>query len=232
MAVKSRQKTTERLPYAQQLRDPRWQRKRLEILSRDNWTCQVCGDTKTTLHVHHHMYNRGALPWEYTDDNFLTVCEPCHTKANLVVGLILCVPLLSCHDKRPSKKDPALAHKWQRPRRQSLYPPDLEGPWDIAECGRCFQKLLTLNGEPLGHQHATTYETHKIVSLWDWQCMLSMPTHKAPTVLESWFAHPWIHDTEKPMQACYVLWRQGAIFRHKQLWAHDYMLGYADDYEA
>lgn len=30
--------------YSQKLLDPRWQRKRLEILQRDDFTCQVCSD--------------------------------------------------------------------------------------------------------------------------------------------------------------------------------------------
>lgn len=30
------------------------------------------------LHVHHRHYQIGKLPWEYTDDVFLTVCAGCH----------------------------------------------------------------------------------------------------------------------------------------------------------
>lgn len=64
--------------YSEKLLDPRWQKKRLTILSRDEWTCQHCGDTKTTLHVHHELYE-GNNPWD-TDEVFLTtLCEECHS---------------------------------------------------------------------------------------------------------------------------------------------------------
>ena len=39
--------------YVEKLKDPRWQRKRLEILQRDDWKCYWCKDDKTTLNVHH-----------------------------------------------------------------------------------------------------------------------------------------------------------------------------------
>jgi hypothetical protein len=64
--------------YSELLKDPRWQRKRLEILQRDNWTCQWCGDKESTLHVHHKDYESGKAPWEYEDSWLMTVCEDCH----------------------------------------------------------------------------------------------------------------------------------------------------------
>lgn len=64
--------------YYQKLLDPRWQKKRLEILNRDNFQCQQCGDDKATLHVHHGYYERGLEPWEYDDDTLHTLCEGCH----------------------------------------------------------------------------------------------------------------------------------------------------------
>jgi hypothetical protein len=64
--------------YAKKLRDPRWQKMRLQILERDQWTCQGCFDTETTLHVHHRWYERGKDPWEYEPAALLTLCETCH----------------------------------------------------------------------------------------------------------------------------------------------------------
>lgn len=63
--------------YSEKLKDPRWQKKRLEILQRDNWQCYYCGDTKTTLHVHHEMY-LGNNPWDTPDECLTTLCEDCH----------------------------------------------------------------------------------------------------------------------------------------------------------
>jgi hypothetical protein len=70
--------------YQTKLKDPQWQKKRLEILSRDNWTCVLCKDTKTTLHVHHHEYSYEKNPWDYKDDNFATLCEHCHGEVEVL----------------------------------------------------------------------------------------------------------------------------------------------------
>jgi 5-methylcytosine-specific restriction endonuclease McrA len=64
--------------YAEQLKDPRWQRKRLEILSRADFTCEQCGSTDRTLHVHHKFYAKGALAWEYRNFQLKALCESCH----------------------------------------------------------------------------------------------------------------------------------------------------------
>lgn len=47
--------------YAFKLKDPRWQRKRLEILQRDNFTCQECYATDKELNVHHLIYKNVIL---------------------------------------------------------------------------------------------------------------------------------------------------------------------------
>jgi hypothetical protein len=64
--------------YSEKLRDPRWQKTRLEILARDYWTCQICFDTKTTLNVHHRYYDFGVDPWDYPHSALVTLCQPCH----------------------------------------------------------------------------------------------------------------------------------------------------------
>lgn len=64
------------MTYKEQLLDPRWQQKRLNILNRDNWKCIFCGDTDTTLHVHHNSYS--GLAWEAPDSELTSVCKHCH----------------------------------------------------------------------------------------------------------------------------------------------------------
>lgn len=64
--------------YQQKLKDPRWQKKRLEILERDDWTCQNCFDYESTLVVHHRSYLPNVSPWDYPDDSLVTLCEECH----------------------------------------------------------------------------------------------------------------------------------------------------------
>lgn len=65
------------MTYAQKLRDPRWQKKRLLILERDGWTCLECGSKDKCLNVHHVVY-RKIDPWEYPDHLLQTLCEECH----------------------------------------------------------------------------------------------------------------------------------------------------------
>lgn len=77
--------------YAAKLKNPKWQKKRLQILGRDKFTCKLCGDTETTLHVHHKYYENGCDPWEYPNTALVTLCEHCHKEVedwkNEIAGL-------------------------------------------------------------------------------------------------------------------------------------------------
>ena len=64
--------------YAEKLKDPRWQRKSLEIMERDNFKCRHCGTHEKTLHVHHRIYSKGKSPWEYGNHLLVSLCEDCH----------------------------------------------------------------------------------------------------------------------------------------------------------
>lgn len=66
--------------YLELLKHPYWQKKRTIILQRDNFTCQKCNDTLSTLHIHHLYYNLDCYPWEYPDEALITLCELCHMK--------------------------------------------------------------------------------------------------------------------------------------------------------
>jgi len=66
------------MSYSDKLCDPRWQKKRLEILERDGWKCHDCGSTRRPLHVHHCYYERGVEPWETQPPFLMTLCESCH----------------------------------------------------------------------------------------------------------------------------------------------------------
>lgn len=59
-------------------KDPRWQKKRLEIFERDKFTCLWCGDTASTLCVHHLYYVPGREIWNYPGRALWTLCEDCH----------------------------------------------------------------------------------------------------------------------------------------------------------
>ncbi len=62
--------------YAEKLRDPRWQKLRLEIMQRDDFTCQNCASTTATLNIHHKRYTRE--PWDARPSDLETLCEKCH----------------------------------------------------------------------------------------------------------------------------------------------------------
>ena len=66
--------------YAEKLRDPRWQKMRLEVLEAANFTCRECESKTDTLHVHHPYYERGKNPWEYPSQDLWVLCESCHTR--------------------------------------------------------------------------------------------------------------------------------------------------------
>ena len=66
------------MDYKEQIKSPKWQKKRLEILNRDDFTCQICGAKDHTLHVHHLSYVQGKEIWDYPSENLITLCEFCH----------------------------------------------------------------------------------------------------------------------------------------------------------
>ena len=65
------------ISYAEKLKHPKWQKKRLEIMQRDNFTCQICKDEETELHIHHFKYSQQA-PWEEPNVKLITICKLCH----------------------------------------------------------------------------------------------------------------------------------------------------------
>jgi 5-methylcytosine-specific restriction endonuclease McrA len=70
--------------YIEKLKDPRWQRRRCEIMYRDGYICQKCGDETISLNVHHVFYYPGLEPWEYEDNDLITLCENCHGRHHVI----------------------------------------------------------------------------------------------------------------------------------------------------
>lgn len=70
--------------YLAKLRDPRWQKMRLQVLERDEWTCRRCFDSQSTLHVHHRWYTSGHDPWEYPMAALVTLCVSCHEEEGIL----------------------------------------------------------------------------------------------------------------------------------------------------
>lgn len=61
-----------------------WQKKSHEILSRDNYTCKVCGARDEQVQVHHTCYNQDLHYWEYPDHQLQTLCRSCHEKETIL----------------------------------------------------------------------------------------------------------------------------------------------------
>jgi len=65
--------------FTDQYKDSRWQKKRLEIMERDNFACRSCGKSEdVTLNVHHAYYEKGKKVWEYPAECLVTWCDKCH----------------------------------------------------------------------------------------------------------------------------------------------------------
>ncbi len=65
-------------------RDPRWQAKRLRIMERAGFKCEMCGDKEKTLNIHHGYYTRDTDPWDYWDDTLWCLCDLCHEQAGSI----------------------------------------------------------------------------------------------------------------------------------------------------
>lgn len=68
------------IPYKEQYLHPNWQKMRLYILSRDNFTCVECGNKDHTLHVHHLKYAKNNFIWAVPYWYLVTLCDICHSK--------------------------------------------------------------------------------------------------------------------------------------------------------
>lgn len=73
---KSKQHKTKE-QYYKELKNPKWFKRREEILKLDDNTCCYC-ETKDNLQVHHKEYLGNMKAWEYTDKLLITVCKSCH----------------------------------------------------------------------------------------------------------------------------------------------------------
>jgi hypothetical protein len=68
------------LNYIEKLRDPRWQRRRLECFQSAGWKCERCHSGTKPLNAHHRQYRPGREPWEYELGELVCLCEDCHAE--------------------------------------------------------------------------------------------------------------------------------------------------------
>lgn len=67
-----------KIEFKDQYKHPKWQKKRLEILERDNFNCVNCGEDDKQLDVHHGYYEINKMLWEYDNQTMITLCKKCH----------------------------------------------------------------------------------------------------------------------------------------------------------
>ena len=126
MQQKSKERQAE---YAELLKKPQWQKRRLRMLEAAGWKCVECGAEEQQLHVHHKRYIAGAKPWEYGDEDLAVLCEQCHEKAH---GIEPEHPRPGMRRNRPSTTNTLLRLVMQHPTWGARLPVSLI-PDDSAE---------------------------------------------------------------------------------------------------
>lgn len=88
--------------YGDRLQDPRWQRKRLEIMKQSNFSCSLCECTDQELHIHHLRYakDRGA-PWDVDNSALLCLCADCHALMHVDAEKLMKVYRYKSRVRRP-----------------------------------------------------------------------------------------------------------------------------------
>ena len=72
--------------YSDKLKNPKWQKFRLEVFQRDGFACRFCGDKESTLHAHHLQYN--GQPWEANIEDVITLCDKCHSGCEITLKMV------------------------------------------------------------------------------------------------------------------------------------------------
>lgn len=75
-----------KLTYAEQLKHPNWQRKRLEVMEAAGFECEECGAADDMLHVHHKRYVKGRMAWDYERGELACLCGKCHETEHALKG--------------------------------------------------------------------------------------------------------------------------------------------------
>lgn len=70
--------------YWEKLQDPKWQKKRLEVMNNASFCCEICGNSEFSLNVHHKEYISGREPWEYELNQLVCLCKSCHDSEHFI----------------------------------------------------------------------------------------------------------------------------------------------------
>lgn len=99
------QKLTPNNDFWDNYKHPLWQKKRLEIMQRDEFTCRSCGADSVTLNVHHASpYKKGMAPWQYDESDLITLCEKCHESITNDVNYCKAAIMHTCNNTASSEE--------------------------------------------------------------------------------------------------------------------------------
>jgi 5-methylcytosine-specific restriction endonuclease McrA len=68
------------MSYADLLKDPKWLKKRAEIIAEAGGQCTTCRTFDGPFHVHHTLYIKGRMPWDYDGNALMCLCPKCHER--------------------------------------------------------------------------------------------------------------------------------------------------------
>ena len=87
--------------YYEKLKDPRWQKLRLQVMEAADFCCQLCFDSTSSLNVHHKDYIKGKEPWEYDVNQLSVLCEDCHKEYHGKIDSIRFISSILTQDGGP-----------------------------------------------------------------------------------------------------------------------------------
>lgn len=117
--------------FFEQYKDPRWQKKRLKVMQRDNFMCISCQSVENTLNVHHKVpYRKETKPWEYEDDELITLCENCHKSITEIINTCKSIIMCRCWSVYSAQEVQRIMEEID-----GMNPYQLEATWKIIkEC--------------------------------------------------------------------------------------------------
>lgn len=72
--------------YPDKLRDPRWMKRKAEILLKRGQHCQFCNGQTTFVR---HIVRSEEDPWSYPDDHYQVICPPCLKRRQPVIDALI-----------------------------------------------------------------------------------------------------------------------------------------------
>jgi 5-methylcytosine-specific restriction endonuclease McrA len=73
------------MDYNEQLQTKHWKKRSIVMKALAGFKCQACGDQKYDpkfLNVHHKVYKKGLMAWQYPDEDLIVLCVSCHRKVH------------------------------------------------------------------------------------------------------------------------------------------------------